>query len=73
MVLFTTMDADENAIYLFAKTIAESQDRFHKAYGTFKDWKPEDMIQNLGIPIHEGALKYYKERGWIESELKEES
>jgi len=72
MVLFTTTDANEDAIYLFARTIAESQDRFSKAYGSFKDWQPEDMIQNLGIPIHRGALTYYKERGWIKTVGKEE-
>jgi len=65
MVLFTTKDANEDSIYIFTRTIAESQDRFRKAYGAFKDWKAEDMIQHLGIPIHRGALKYYKERGWI--------
>ncbi|MBS3819694.1 TAXI family TRAP transporter solute-binding subunit [bacterium] len=64
MVLFTTKDIDENAIYMFTKTIAESQDRFRKAYGAFKNWEPQDMVQNLGIPIHKGSLKYYKERNW---------
>ncbi len=64
MVLFTTVDLDENAIYIFTKTIAESQERLRKAYGSFKNWQTEDMIQHLGIPIHKGALKYYKEKGW---------
>lgn len=64
MVLFTTEDVDEDAIYIFTRTVAESQERLRKAYGAFKNWKAEDMIQNLGIPIHKGALKYYNERGW---------
>jgi TRAP-type uncharacterized transport system substrate-binding protein len=25
----------------------------------------EDMPKDVGIPFHPGALKYYKERGWI--------
>lgn len=65
MVLFATSDAPEEAIYLITKTVAESQERFRQAYGAFKYWKAEDMIEGLGIPVHEGALKYYKERGWM--------
>jgi TRAP transporter TAXI family solute receptor len=65
MVLFTTHDAPEEAIYLITKTVAESQERFRKAYGAFKYWKPEDMIKGLGIEVHKGSVKYYKERGWM--------
>lgn len=65
MVLFTTQDANEDAIYIITKTVAESEERFHKSYGVFKDWKAENMIKYLGIKIHEGALRYYRERGWM--------
>ena len=28
--------------------------------------KPEDMVKNgLSAPLHEGAARYYKEKGWI--------
>ena len=64
MVLFTTDAVDENAVYIFTRTIAESQDRLRKSYGAFKDWAPKKMVDNLGIPVHRGALKYYQERGW---------
>ena len=65
MVLFTTEAVDENAVYIFTRTIAESRERLQKSYGAFKDWVPENMVENLGIPIHGGALKYYRERGWL--------
>lgn len=65
MVIFTTEELDEEAVYIFTKTIAESQEKLRNAYGSFKTWKAEDMIQHLGIPIHRGAVKYYKERGWM--------
>lgn len=65
MVIFTNQDAPEDAIYIFTKTVAESEERFKKTYGTFKNWKAEHMIEDLGIKIHEGAMKYYRERGWL--------
>ena len=28
--------------------------------------KPENMVKDgLSAPLHEGAVKYYKEKGWI--------
>lgn len=67
MVLFTNDSIPEEAIYIFTKTVAENEDRFKKSYGAFKDWKPENMIENLNIPIHKGAVRYYEERGWIQN------
>ena len=29
--------------------------------------KPEDMVKNgLSAPLHDGAARYYKEKGWME-------
>jgi uncharacterized protein len=36
----------------------------HAAWSFFipeNAWKPE----NIGIPLHDGAAKYYRERGWM--------
>lgn len=65
MVLFTHRDVSEEAIYVFTRTMAENETRFRESYGNFKEWKAEDMINDLGIDVHPGALKYYKERGWM--------
>lgn len=53
--------------YTITKTIIENKAvmaKAHKAWSRFKPetaWKPE----NTGIPLHPGAIKYYKERGWM--------
>ena len=53
--------------YRITKTIVENKAtmaKAHKAWAGFipeNAWKPE----NTGIPIHPGAIKYYKERGWM--------
>jgi len=66
MVLFTNDSASEEAIYIFTKTVAENEERFKKSYGAFKNWRPENMVENLNVTIHEGAIRYYKERGWMQ-------
>jgi TRAP transporter TAXI family solute receptor len=65
MVLFTHRDVPEEAVYIFTRTIAENEARFRESYGTFKEWKAEEMVNDLGIEVHPGALRYYKERGWM--------
>ena len=60
-------DVPENIAYIVTKTIVENKDKLverHQAWGEFKPeeaWKPE----NNAIPLHPGAVKYYRERGWI--------
>ncbi len=57
----------DDIAYKITKTLCENQKAMasaHKAWANFKPeeaWKPE----KVGIPLHPGAEKYYKERGWI--------
>lgn len=64
-VYFTTADADEQLIYNMTKAIAENKTRLTNTQSSFKDWQPENMPKGLGIELHPGAAKYYRERGWI--------
>jgi TRAP transporter TAXI family solute receptor len=68
MVLFTNDSVSEESIYIFTKTVAENEERFKKSYGAFREWIPENMVDNLAIEIHSGAMRYFKERGWINEE-----
>ena len=63
--IFTSAEMDDEIVYLMVKDMAENQDRLISAYGGFKTWKPEDMPDSHPIPTHPGAVKYYKERGWM--------
>ena len=41
-------------------------DDFKKLHPALANLKPEEMIKNgLSAPLHEGALRYYKEKGWV--------
>ncbi|MEH6365104.1 MAG: TAXI family TRAP transporter solute-binding subunit [Pseudomonas marincola] len=65
-VLSTTAKADPEVVYQLVKSVFENLDRFKRLHPAFKDLKAEDMIKvGLTAPLHEGAVRYYKERGWM--------
>ena len=48
------------------EAVFDNLDEFKKLHPALRVLKPEDMIKNgLSAPLHEGALKYYKEKGLI--------
>jgi TRAP transporter TAXI family solute receptor len=64
-VYFATTNLSAELVYDLTKTIAENQERLAATHSSFKTWKPENMPHGLGIELHEGAVRYYKERGWL--------
>jgi len=55
-----------DVVYAVVKAVFDNLDEFKKLHPALAVLKPEDMIKNgLSAPLHEGALKYYKEKGWI--------
>jgi len=60
----TKVSADD--MYNVVKAVFDNFDRFKRLHPAFANLKPEDMIKNgLSAPLHEGAVRYYKERGWM--------
>ena len=61
------LDVDEEVVYEVVKAVFDNFDRFKKLHPAFENLKEEEMIKDgLSAPLHDGAAKYYKERGWIE-------
>ncbi|MGB2816400.1 MAG: TAXI family TRAP transporter solute-binding subunit [Burkholderiaceae bacterium] len=55
-----------DVVYTVVKTVFDNLDEFKKLHPALANLKPEDMVKNgLSAPLHEGAVKYYKEKGWI--------
>ncbi|MCA1297066.1 TAXI family TRAP transporter solute-binding subunit [Stappia indica] len=53
-------------VYEITKAVFENFDRFKQMHPAFANLKEADMIKNnLSAPLHDGAVKYYKERGWM--------
>jgi TRAP transporter TAXI family solute receptor len=53
-----------NVIYIVVKAVFENFDEFKKLHPAFKVLVKEEMIKDgLSAPLHDGAVKYYKEAG----------
>lgn len=51
-------------IYNVVKAVFENFDQFKKLHPAFANLKKEEMIKDgLSAPLHDGAVKYYKEAG----------
>lgn len=65
-IIMTTAEMDDEIVYEMVKAMAANKKRLVSAYGGFENWVPEDMPRGHPIPTHPGALKFYKEMGWVE-------
>jgi uncharacterized protein len=64
--MVTSSKVPADMVYLVTKAVFENFDEFKKLHPAFAHLDPKDMISNgLSAPLHEGALRYYRERGWI--------
>ena len=59
----------DDVAYLITKTVVENKAELVKAHQAFADFVPEDAWKpdNNAIPLHPGAERYYRERGWIKA------
>jgi uncharacterized protein len=51
--------------YLITKTLNDNPDRVHKIHGSLADYDPSKGHMFLGAPLHPGAERYYREKGWL--------
>ncbi|GAB4178584.1 MAG: TAXI family TRAP transporter solute-binding subunit [Geothermobacteraceae bacterium] len=56
-------DVDEDAVYQITKTIYENLPFLNAIHGATKAMAIEKAIAGLPMPLHSGALKYYREVG----------
>jgi TRAP transporter TAXI family solute receptor len=56
----------DEVIYQVVKAVFENFEEFKKLHPAFANLKPEEMIKDgLSAPLHNGAIKYYKEAGMM--------
>ncbi|MEM7215196.1 MAG: TAXI family TRAP transporter solute-binding subunit [Pseudomonadota bacterium] len=62
----TSADVPEEVVYVVVKAVFENFDDFKGLHPAFGNLKAEEMIRDsLSAPLHPGAAKYYKEKGWM--------
>ena len=58
--------APAESVYQVVKAVFDNFDEFKKLHPALANLKPENMVKDgLSAPLHEGAARYYKEKGWI--------
>lgn len=56
----------EDVVYVMVKAVFENFEEFKKLHPAFANLEPAGMIKDgLSAPLHDGAVKYYKEKGWM--------
>lgn len=62
----TSAKQSDDMVYTLVKAVFENFDDFKKLHPAFANLKAENMVKDgLSAPLHPGAAKYYKEKGWI--------
>ncbi len=53
-------------VYQVTKALFDNFDEFKKLHPALANLNPQNMVKDgLSAPLHEGAVRYYKEKGWI--------
>lgn len=67
IAICTTSDLDADTVYNLTKTFWENIDTLAETNSVLKGLTVEDAVTDIaGLPIHEGAERYYKEVGVLE-------
>ena len=57
---------DEKIVYAITREVFNNLEEFKKLHPAYGVLTKENMLQGLSAPIHQGALKYYKEAGLLQ-------
>jgi hypothetical protein len=58
-------DVPDNVVYELVKAVFDDLDSFKKLHPAYEHLTHEQMLEGLSAPLHPGAIKYYKEKGWM--------
>jgi uncharacterized protein len=66
-VLITNKDLPEPIAYTITKTVVENKDALVRGHGGLSEFDPPTAWQpeKVGIPLHPGAERAYREKGWM--------
>jgi len=64
--IITSARLPETVAYEITKAVFENIDDFRRLHPDFATLLPHDMVPSAsGVPVHKGAARYYRERGWL--------
>jgi len=64
--LVTSSKEPAEVVYQIVKATFDNFEEFKKLHPAFAHLDPTHMVKDgLSAPLHEGALRYYREKGWV--------
>ena len=66
-VLISNTALPDAVAYTITKTICENKEALVRGHAGFADFDPRDAWkpEKVGVPLHPGAERYYREKGWV--------
>ena len=64
--LIVSAAMSDDLAYTITKTINDNVDRVRKLHPSLADYDPSKGWLHLGLALHPGAERYYRERGWLQ-------
>jgi hypothetical protein len=62
----SSADVSDKVVYTIVKAVFDNFEDFKKLHPAFANLTEKEMItESISAPLHSGAVKYYKERGWM--------
>ena len=56
----------DDVVYAMVSAVFDNFEEFKKLHPAFANLDPKEMISSgMSAPLHPGAVKYYKEKGWM--------
>jgi len=64
--LVSSSKVPADTVYATVKAVFDNLDEFKKLHPALAILNPQSMIKDgLSAPLHDGAAKYYREKGWL--------
>jgi len=63
--LMSSSHTPSNIVYDVVRIVFEHLDELRTVHPALKELTPNIMLSTLSAPLHPGAERYYRERGWI--------
>ena len=64
-VITVSAEMSEDVAYRLTKAFNESVEKVRKIHAALRPYTVEQGVTGCGVPLHPGAIKYYKEKGII--------
>ena len=62
----TSAKVPDDVVYAMVSAVFDNFEEFKKLHPAFANLDPKEMVKSgLSAPLHPGAVKYYKEKGWM--------